>query len=112
LYNLDWSPQRIAEALLISDQAVRNHIEEYKAAKKLHIESGGSEEKLTSKQSERLETHLNDHTYLYAKDIIAYVQVTFRVSYTVPDMTSWLQRHGFSYKKPAVVPGKADKKQQ
>ena len=112
LYDPGWSPQHIAEALLNSDQAVRNHIEEYKAAKKLHIESGGSEEKLTSKQSERLEAHLNHHTYLYAKDIIAYVQVTFRVSYTVPGMTSWLQRHGFSYKKPAVVPGKADKKQQ
>ena len=30
-----WTPQQIAEALLISDQAVRNHIEEYKASSKL-----------------------------------------------------------------------------
>lgn len=29
LYDRGWSPQQIAEALLISDQAVRNHIEEY-----------------------------------------------------------------------------------
>lgn len=36
----------------------------------------------------------------------------FKVSYTVPGMRSWLQRHGFSYKKPAVVPGKASKEQQ
>ena len=27
-------------------------------------------------------------------------------------MTQWLQNHGFSYKKPAVVPGKANKKAQ
>jgi Winged helix-turn helix len=27
-------------------------------------------------------------------------------------MKSWLQRSGFSYKKPAVVPGKANKEQQ
>jgi hypothetical protein len=27
-------------------------------------------------------------------------------------MRSWLQRHGFSYKKPAIVPGKANKEQQ
>jgi len=30
LHDRGWSPQQIAEALLISDQAVRNHIEEYK----------------------------------------------------------------------------------
>jgi len=27
-------------------------------------------------------------------------------------MRNWLQKHGFSYKKPAVVPGKANEKQQ
>ena len=30
-----WSPQQIAEALLISDQAVRDHIEDYKGTSKL-----------------------------------------------------------------------------
>ena len=29
LHDKGWSPQQIAEALLISDQAVRNHIEDY-----------------------------------------------------------------------------------
>ena len=28
LYDKGWSPQQIAEALLISDQAVRNHIDD------------------------------------------------------------------------------------
>jgi hypothetical protein len=27
-------------------------------------------------------------------------------------MRNWLQRYGFSYKKPALVPGKADEQQQ
>jgi hypothetical protein len=27
-------------------------------------------------------------------------------------MTSWLRKHGFSYKKPRLVPGKADKDEQ
>jgi transposase len=112
LYDRGWSPQQIAEALLITDQAVRNHIEDYKSSKKLHLESGGSDEKLSKNQSEKLEIHLQEHTYLYIKDIIAYVEVAFRVVYTVPGMRSWLQRHGFSYKKPAIVPGKANKEQQ
>lgn len=112
LYDKGWSPQQIAEALLISDQAVRNHIEDYKTSKKLTLESGGSDEKLSKAQSEQLEIHLREHTYLYVKDIIAYVQTMFGVAYTVPGLRSWLQRHGFSYKKPAVVPGKANKEQQ
>ena len=27
-------------------------------------------------------------------------------------MRNWLQRHGFSYKKPALVPGKANQQKQ
>lgn len=107
-----WTPQQIAKVLLITDQAIRNHIDEYKTLKKLTPEGGGSEEKLSGEQSEKLETHLQNHVYLYVKDIMAYVQVTFKVVYTVPGMRNWLQRHGFSYKKPALVPGKANKEQQ
>ena len=87
-------------------------MDEYKALKKLRPESGGSEEKLSKDQSEKLEAHLQAYTYLYIKDIIAYVQATFEVTYTVPGLRNWLQRHGFSYKKPAIVPGKANKEQQ
>lgn len=112
LYDEGWSSQQIAKVLLITDQAVRNHIEDYKDSKKLAPESGGSEEKLSKEQCLKLETHLRDHTYLYVKDIIAYVQVTLGVIYTVPGMRTWLQKHEFSYKKPAVVPGKANKEQQ
>lgn len=107
-----WTPQQIAEALLISDQAVRNHLEDYRTFQKLHPKSGGSVEKLSLKQSQKLEAHLQEHTYLYVKDIVAYVRVTFNVSYTVHGMRFWLRRHGFAYKKPAIVPGKANEEQQ
>lgn len=112
LYDEGWSPKDIARVLLISDEAVRNHIDEYKVSKKLKPESGGSTEKLSASQSEKLEAHLQTHTYLYVKDIVAYVEVTFGIFYTVHGMRSWLQRHHFSYKKPAVVPGKANKEEQ
>lgn len=112
LYDKGWSFQQIAEALLLSDEAVRNHIDEYKASKKLRPESGGSQEKLSNEQSKELETHLQEYVYLYVKDIIAYIKMTFNIEYTVPGMRNWLQRHGFSYKKPAIVPGKANEEQQ
>jgi transposase len=112
LHDKCWSIQQIAEALLLSDEAIRNHIEEYKISKKLKPESGGSIEKLSNKQSHQLETHLQEHTYLYVKDIVAYVQISFNTLYTIHGMRNWLQRHGFSYKKPAIVPGKANEQQQ
>ena len=96
-----WSSEAIAEALLISDQAVRNHIRDYEAICKLKPESGGSDEKLSEEQSKKLLSHLENHVYLFVKDIIAYVVSTFGIVYTVPGMRNWLHRHGFSYKKPA-----------
>jgi predicted ArsR family transcriptional regulator len=53
LYDKGWSPQQIADALLISDQAVRNHVEDYQASQKLKPENGGSDEKLSKEQSDK-----------------------------------------------------------
>ena len=99
-----WTVAAIAEALLFSEDAIREHIAEYKEFKKLKPESGGSVEKLSVEQSKQLEKHLRCHTYLYVKDIIAYVKSAWTVVYSIPGMRNWLQRHGFSYKKPIVDP--------
>ena len=112
LHDKGWSPKQIAEALLISDEAICHHISEYKAKNKLKLESGGSKEKLSKEEAEKLETHLEKHTYLYVKDIVIYVKSHFGIKYSVPGMRNWLERHKFSYKKPTVVPGKANKEEQ
>jgi DNA-binding NarL/FixJ family response regulator len=62
LYDDGWAPKDIARVLLISDEAVRNHIDEYETFKKLKPESGGSTEKLSVDQSQKLEAHLQTHT--------------------------------------------------
>jgi len=112
LFDKGWSIAAIAEALLLSEDAIRKHIVAYRESKKLKPENGGSVQKLSSEHSDQLVKHLQSHTYLYVKDIIAYVQSTWLVTYSVPGMRNWLQRYGFSYKKPALVPGKADGQQQ
>jgi len=112
LYDKGWSIPTIAEALFLSDDAIRGHVLEYKESKKLKPDNGGSTEKLSLEQSKQLIEHLREHTYLYVKDIIAYVYAKMKILYTVPGMHSWLKRHGFSYKKPAIVPGKANTEQQ
>jgi transposase len=74
LYDKGWSYERIAEALLLSEGAIRNHIEEFQEQNKLIPEGGGSSEKLSENQSKILEAHLRQHTYLYVKDIAAYIK--------------------------------------
>jgi DNA-binding NarL/FixJ family response regulator len=49
LYDKGWSPQQIAEALFISDQAVRNHIDDYKT--KLRTTKIGIQTPASSRQT-------------------------------------------------------------
>lgn len=112
LYDKGWTHSQIADALLLSDETVRQHIKDYQVTQKLKPENGGSSSRLDVQQTETLIQHLQGHTYLFAKEIVAYVKTTFGIHYTVPGMTAWLQLHSFSYKKPAVVPGKANRTAQ
>ena len=112
LYDKGWSYKQIADALFVSDDAIRNHIQDYRKLHKLKPENGGSVERLTLLQSKFLQKHLEEHTYLYVKSIVRYVELKWGVHYTVAGLTCWLKRNRFSYKKPKLVPGKADKESQ
>jgi transposase len=107
-----WTYKQIAEALLLSEDAVRTHIHDYQDSRKLSPEGGGSTEKLSAEQSKLLEHHLLEYTYLHVKSIVSYIKITWGVEYSVAGLTQWLKRHGFSYKKPKLVPGKADQEKQ
>ncbi len=54
LYDKGGSIAGIADALLLSEDAIRDHISEYKESKKLKPENGGSAEKLSIEQSKQL----------------------------------------------------------
>lgn len=103
-----WSYKEIADALLLSEDAIRNHIAEFKLHHNLKPKGGGSCEKLSAEQSQQLERHLQEHIYLRVTSIVNYVELTYGVRYSIEGLTKWLKRHGFSYKKPKLVPGKAD----
>lgn len=103
-----WTWMQIADALLLSEEILRQHLKEFQASRKLKPENGGSNEKLSSKQSKQLIDHLQKHTYLYVKDIAVYVKSAWGIAYSISGMTDWLHRNRFSYKKPSLVPGKAN----
>lgn len=107
-----WSYRKIADALLLSDDGVRNHIKDYHESRKLKPVNGGSKERLSFQQSELLQKHLEEHTYLHVKNIVHYIKFKWNICYTVAGLTHWLKRNRFSYKKPKLVPGKADQEQQ
>ncbi len=92
-----YSYEEIAEALLISDEAARQHVADYLREEKLAPENGGSEPHLNPENTAQLLAHLEERTYLYVREIAAYVLVTFGVTYSVAGMPAWLHRNGFSY---------------
>lgn len=111
-YDDGYRYSEIAKLLLLDDETIRRHINDYFSTHKMAPENGGSSSYLSVVEIEQLKVHLGERTYLYVKDICAYVKQTFNKRYTVSGMTKWLQEHNFRYKKPHAVPAKADKQRQ
>ena len=110
-----WSAEHVAEALMVDPNTVRNHFKRYQQGglKALgEVAFRGSDGLLDAEQLLHLDLHLKTHLYPTAKAIAAWVEETFGVSYTASGMTALLHRRGFVYKKPKLVPGKADAQAQ
>lgn len=107
LSNQGWTYLMIAQALMIDDQTVSQHVSDYKKNKKLTSENGGSSSKLTEAETQALEAHLQTTLYTKIRDICIYVEATFGKKYTVSGMQSWMRHHDFVYKKPKGFPAKA-----
>ena len=76
-----WTYRQIAEALLIDEQTISRHVDEYLADKKLILSSGGSKGKLNETQITEIEHHLESTTYLKVADIIAYIEKNYGVTF-------------------------------
>jgi transposase len=114
MYDDGYNYTEIAKVLLLSHEAIRKHIIDYQKANKLHTDNGGSTSKLSKAQQDELVTHLETNNYVYAKDIMHYIENKYGVIYTIVGVTKLLYKLGFVYKKPKLVPAKldADKQEQ
>lgn len=111
LLNAGYSFQQVAEIFMMDDDTIRTYltIYEQEGVEGLMIDLYvGSSPMLYEKELDELVKHLEIHTYLSAKEICQYVREKFRVEYSVTGMTALLHRLNFVYKKPKIVPGKAD----
>ena len=111
-YDDGYSYSEIARLLLLDDETIRRHIEEYFEKTKLKPSNGGSISYLTACETLALKKHLEEKTYLYVKDICQYVSQAFGKKYSNSAMRRWLHRNNFRYKKPQAVPAKMDEAAQ
>ena len=102
----------IARILLLDDETIRRHIDDYQQESKLAPNNGGSDGKLSTREAQELIEHLTEVTYLHVKNICHYVKLQYHKEYSLSGMTKWLHAHHFSYKKPHAVPAKANKEHQ
>ena len=110
-----WSVTQVAEALMMDRVTVRTHYKRYRkgglpALQK--FEAGGSESFLDELERQALDQHLHKNLYLTAKEIAHYIEQTWGVCYSESGITQLLYRMGYVYKKPKLVPGKADAEKQ
>jgi transposase len=108
LYDDGWTPTKIAQALLIEESTVRDHIKTYEKEERLTLNYQGSQPILTEKETMALSNHLETRVYVKIKDIQAYVKGTFGKEMGISTLYAWLTSNGFSYKKPKLVPKNAD----
>lgn len=115
LLGTGWSIREVAEVLMLDDETIRNYLNRYKEGGSnllLKDSHKGYSGKLPKSEIVQLDDHLNENTYLRTQDIVAYVSKRFKVKYSISGMTELLHRQHYAYKKPKLVPGKADVKSQ
>jgi transposase len=110
-----WQVSQVAQALLIDRESVRNHHKRYRKGGLEGLrrhDAGGSEAALNCEQRQQLTDYLQTHLCLTAKQVAHYVQQTWDVTYSESGIRQLLHRLGFVYKKPKLIPGKADAERQ
>jgi len=107
--------QSIALHLFLDEGTIRNYRKRYVEGGILGLVTdiySGKRCHLTDKEKHQLSDYLQSKICMDSKEIVAYVQKNFDVTYSVSGITALLHVLGFTYKKTKAVPGKANKEAQ
>ena len=111
-----FSPEEIAFTFGIDIATVYRNAERYRSS--TNIEQYLSDKytryegRLSADQLQQLEVELKRTLYTSSKEICAFIEKRFSVSYTAEGLVPLLKRRGFVYKKTRQVPAKADPEAQ
>lgn len=112
LINDGYSYEQAAKILLVDEDTVRRHIQEYLESEKLTNNNKGSEPKLNRFQEAELIEYLKNNTFMNVKPIIKYIEIKYGIKYSRSGITTWLKEHYFTYKKPHPIPAKHNQQEQ
>ena len=116
LLDQGWSCERVAAALLLDDDTVRDWHRAYEQGGVAELKSfghEGSSSHLSSEQERALSDWVDTHCPRSIRKIGAFLKRTFGLSYSRSGLIALLHRLGFDYHKPEAVPrGLDDAKQQ
>jgi transposase len=109
--------QEVASILMVSAKTVKRWVKKYAEAGleglcRLGYEKNGQGGGLNEAEREQLLSWLEAAGICSAKEVMNYIGQTFAKEYSQSGIEKLLKRLGYSYKKPAVVPAKADPVQQ
>ena len=110
-----WSYEKVANALLLDSGTIRRYYTIYIDGGKsalLTFNYSGKSCELTQDQLDQLKSYVEENTPSASSQVVDYVKENFGIEYSIPAMIAILHRLGFVYKKPQLVPGKADPKAQ
>lgn len=111
MVNFGFTFNQISQALLLDEVTLRRYVERFKEKGVdglLEYHYTGGKARLTIIQENKLKAYLKINTQTRAKDVVAYIKNKYGFSYSIIGATKLLHRLGFSYKKPKVIPGKAN----
>ena len=100
---------------MLDEGTLRHYIKRYREGGIKNLISNhylGGKGKLTKNEENLLDQHLEQTLYLDAKCVAEYIWKTFGEKYSVRGVTELLKRLGYVYKKPKIVPGKANAEAQ
>lgn len=112
LAGIGMTASEISDILFLDEDTITSYINKYLAGglpELIKTNYKGSKKKLTEIQIESLCQELDENIHLTTKSVCQFLKTEFDVEYSDRGMSALLKKIGFVYKKPDLVPGKADK---
>ena len=110
-----WSYDKVARALLLDSGTIRRYysiyIEDGKNAL-FNLNYSGKTSELSQDQFDQLKSYVEENMPSDSLQVANYVKENFGIEYSISAIISILHKLGFVYKKPKLIPGKADPKAQ
>lgn len=102
---------QITQALLLDEVTVRRYWKQFKEkgiAGLVEYRYTGGKSRLSQVQEEEVKEFFKLHTPQTALEAVSHIKKTYAMPYSLIGVTKLLHRLGFVYKKPKLLPAKAD----